>query len=279
MRTKLILTALLLAPSAAWAQDLPYHRPQPRTDFTAYTRPRGRAALGPLKVELGITDQIMVGSYVPPWFAFTLVGAPAPNLYLKVRDWWSGPLTLALRGGFLHLDGRQLDKLTDADASGGVTALLGEFDASLQPDAPLCLSFGVEFSHLAAAGQGSSADTSIEGASTGQAVQARLFGQWQLTRVVGLTLLLRYVAYQGPKSADISAERDGTTIDADLSSEPGERRERFAAVPGVSFDWEHWEFYVGVGYGALALPALGIPTTKAWPIVDLAVAFHFDLYD
>jgi hypothetical protein len=36
-------------------------------------------------------------------------------------------------------------------------------------------------------------------------------------------------------------------VEGDLSGEPGHERERFAAVPGVSFDWDHWELYVGVG--------------------------------
>ena len=60
-----------------------------RTDFTAYTRPKGRLAVGPFKAELGVIDEVTVGTYVPPWFAFTVIGTPMPNLYLKARSWWS----------------------------------------------------------------------------------------------------------------------------------------------------------------------------------------------
>jgi hypothetical protein len=254
-------------------------RPHSRTDFTAYTRPRGRAAVGPLKLELGLVDEVTLGTYVPPWFTFALVGAPAPNFYLKARDWWSGPLTLAVRGGFLYVDGRQLAKLAGVDARGNLMALLSEFDASLRASARVCVSLGIEYTHIAAIGSRAEVTTSIEGASTANTVHARVFGQWQMTRVFSLTLLLRYFGYQGPTRADVSAESSAATIDAHLSGQPAHGRQRFAAVPGVSFDWTRWELSAGIGYGAFPLPALSLPTRRAWPILDLAVAYHFDLYD
>jgi hypothetical protein len=271
-----IALAAVSTPSTAEESQF---RPHSRTDFTAYTRPRGRAAVGPLKLELGVIDEVTLGTYVPPWFTFALVGAPAPNLYLKARDWWSGPLTLAVRGGFLYVDGRQLAKLAGVDARGNVMALLGEFDASFRANARVCVSLGIEYTHIAAIGNREEVTTSIEGASTANTVHARAFGQWQMTRVFGLTLLVRYFAYQGPTQADVSAESSVATIDADLSGQPSQGRQRFAAVPGVSFDWSRWELYAGVGYGAFPLPALSLPTRRAWPILDFAVAYHFDLYD
>jgi hypothetical protein len=279
MRRRLTsLVLLVLAPSAAHAEEGPGPA-QLRTDFTAYTRPRGRAAVGPLKLELGLIDEVTLGTYVPPWFAFTVTGAPAPNAYVKVRDWWSGPLTLAVRGGFLYMDGRGIAKLAGVDASGGVLALMGELDASLVLTPQLCLSLGFDYARLTVTGTGTAAASSIEGASVADAATARFFGQWQLTRAFGLTLLLRYLAYQGPISADMSAERNGAVVDADLSGKSSDRPLRFAAVPGISLNWDHWELYAGIGYGAFLIPPLGLPTTRAWPIVDFAVAFHFDLYD
>ena len=52
--------AVLLAWSAgAAAQQLE----NPRTDYTAYTRPRGRASVGFLKTDLGVIDEILIGTY------------------------------------------------------------------------------------------------------------------------------------------------------------------------------------------------------------------------
>jgi hypothetical protein len=249
-----------------------------RTDFTAYTRPRGRAAVGPLKLELGIIDQVTLGTYVPPWFAFAVLGTPAPNLYLKVRSWWSGPLTLAVRGGFLYLDGSGIAELADADASGSATVLAGEVDASLRLSSRMRVSLGFDYSHLVAVGSGEEVATSIEGASVADTGIARLFAQWQLTRVFGLTFLTRYVVFQSPFGADVSSESPGVSISGDLSAAQSSEATRYAVIPGVSFDWTHWEFYLGVGYGTFTIPAVGLPTTRALPIVDVALAFRFDLF-
>jgi hypothetical protein len=249
-----------------------------RTDFTAYTRPRGRAAVGPLKIELGILDEVTVGTYVPPWFAFAVLGTPAPNLYLKARSWWSGPLTLAVRGGFLYLDGSGIAELADADASGSATVLTSEVDASLRLNPRVRVSLGFDYSHLVAVGSGTDVATSIEGASVADTGTVRLFAQWQLTRVFGLTFLTRYVAFQSPFGADVSSESPGVVVSGDLSAARSSSGTRYAVVPGVSFDWTHWEFYLGVGYGTFQIPAVGLPTTRALPIVDLALAFRFDLF-
>jgi hypothetical protein len=278
-RTLMFAAAACLAPSLAPAQEEAAPRQDLRTDFTAYTRPRGRVAAGPLKLELGIIDEIMVGTYVPPWLAFTLIGAPAPNLYFKARSWWSGPLTLAVRGGFLYLDGSGIADLANVDSSGNATALTSEIDASLRLSSRMVLSLGVDHSHVVAAGGGESVATSIEGASMADAVNVRLFGQWRLTRVFGVTLLARYVAFQSPFGADVTSESPSLTVEGDLSADTNDSRQRFAVVPGVSFDWTHWELYLGVGYGSFQLPAVGLPTSRALPIIDLAVAYRFDLYN
>ena len=259
------------APREAEPRDL-------RTDFTAYTRPRGRAAVGPLKLELGIIDEVTLGTYVPPWFAFAVLGTPAPNLYLKARSWWSGPLTLAVRGGFLYLDGSGIAELADADASGSATVLTSEVDASLRLNSRIRVSLGFDYSHLVAVGSGTDVATSIEGASVADTGMARLFAQWQLTRVFGLTFLSRYVLFQSPFSADVSSASPGVAISGDLSAARSSSAARYAIVPGVSFDWTNWEFYLGVGYGTFQIPAVGLPTTRALPIVDLALAFRFDLF-
>jgi hypothetical protein len=94
----------------------------PRTDYTAYTRPAGRMAAGPLKVEHGIIDEIMVGTYVPPWVAFPVLGATVPTVYLKLRSPELGPITLSVRGGFAYLDDNAVTELTDGEATGNAAS-------------------------------------------------------------------------------------------------------------------------------------------------------------
>jgi len=249
-----------------------------RTDYTAYTRPGGRVAAGPLKLEFGLIDEITIGTYVPPWFAFPVLGVPIPNAYLKLRSWWGGPVAWAVRGGVLHIDGEGVAQLIDEDASAGVTALAAEVDATLHLNDSFSFSLGLDYAHLHATGDAEDSATSIEGASTADTWSARLFTEWHLSSVTALTLLLRYVAYQSPVGADVTVEEPAYTVDSDLSAESTATHRRGTVVPGVAFNWEHWELSAGLGLGVFPVPALGITTTRILPVFDFAFAFLFDLY-
>lgn len=255
------------------------YRPNLRTDFTAYTRPGGRVSVGPLKFEFGLIDEVTIGTYVPPWFAFPLLGTPVPNGYLKLRSWWHGPFTLAVRGGVLFVDAEGVAELADNDASASALGVAGEIDASYRLGDHFTLSAGLDYNHLSAVGSETQQATSVEGASTADTWMSRLFAEWKLTNVFSLTLLVRYLVSQSPVSADASSETPAFSVRSDLSTENTGKRGRWSAVPGVAFDWQHWELSIGVGYGVVPLPVFGIPTTKAWPLVDFALALHFDLYD
>ena len=70
---------------------------------------------------------------------------------------------------------------------------------------------------------------------------------------------------------------NAVTVTSDLSAQSTSQK-HFTLVPGVSFEWEHWELNAGVGYGVFYLPVLGLASTKSWPVVDLAFAYRFDIY-
>ena len=268
-----------LAPSPSISAAPSKYRPNLRTDFTAYTRPGGRVSMGPLKFEFGPIDEVTIGTYVPPWFAFPFIGAPVPNAYIKVRSWFPGPFTLAVRGGLLFVDGKAVAELADKDASASAMGLAGEVDASYRFGDHFTLSAGLDYNHLSAVGSDDQVSTSVEGASTADTWNSRLFAEWKLTKVFSLTFLVRYLISQSPISAEANTNSPAFSVNSDLSTESTGARGRWSAAPGVSFDWEHWELSIGVGYGVVPLPVFGIPTTKNWPLVDFAFAFHFDLYD
>jgi hypothetical protein len=249
----------------------------PRTDYTAYTRPKGRSAVGPLKLELGIIDEVEVGTYPLPWFAFPILKTPIPNGYLKLKSFWGGPFTLALGGGVTYIDAKAIAKLADNDASASAFSTVAELDASYRFDERFSLSLGFDYAHISAVGNKKDEATSLEGASTAHTYSTRVFGEWRLTRVFALTLLLRYLIYQSPVSADSTTNSGPITVTTDLSAESAQQR-RFTIVPGVSFVFDRWELSTGVGYGVFYLPVLGLATTKAWPVVDFAFAYRFDLY-
>jgi hypothetical protein len=249
----------------------------PRTDYTAYTRPQGKVAAGPLKLELGVIDEIMVGTYVAPWFAFPVLDVPVPSAYVKVRSPWCGPFTLALRGGVTYLGAAAVTHLSDDSATGSAISWVAEVDGSYKIDDQFSVSLGLDWARLQAVGSGGEPTASVEGASSAHTYALRALGEWRLTHVVAVTLLLRYLIYQSPVDVDSTADSPPITVDGTVTAESTTQR-RFAAVPGVSFSWDHWELGAGVGYGVFFLPVLGLASAKAFPVVDFNAAFLFDAY-
>lgn len=266
--------ALLLALGVeAQAQQLD----NPRTDYTAYTRPGGRMAVGPLKIEHGVIDEIMIGTYPAPWLVFPWLKIPVPNTYVKVRSFWDGPLTLAVRGGVAYVGAKAVAELADDEqASGSALSTVGEVDASYLINERFSASFGLDYAYLGAVGS-NGGTSSVEGASTSHTYSARLLGEYRFTRVFALTLLLRYLIYQSPLDTEGNLETPSVSVQSDLSAE-STMQKRFTALPGVSFVWERWEVSGAVGYGVFYLPILGLASAKSWPAFDLGLAYRFDLY-
>jgi hypothetical protein len=276
MRKALALAAFavcVVAGGRAGAQQLD----NPRTDYTAYTRPKGRMAVGPFKLEHGIIDEIMIGTYPLPWFAFPWLKVPVPTGYLKLRTPWFDPFTFSGRVGIAYINAKAIAELADDSADASALSTTADFDASWRIDERFSLSLGMDYAHLSAVGGGASETTSIEGASTAHTYSVRAFGEWRFTRVFAMTLLLRYLIYQSPIDTKSTTQSGAVTITENLSAESTEQR-HFSITPGVSFVWERWELAGGVGYGVFYLPIVGLASAKRWPLLDLSVAYRFDLY-
>jgi hypothetical protein len=226
---------------------------------------------------MGIIDEVMVGTYVAPWLAFPWLDVPVPSAYFKVRSFWDGPFTLALRGGLTYLDATALAHLADSTAQGSAMSYVAEIDGSYKIDCQFTVSLGLDWARIQAVGSAGDQTTSVEGASTAHTYSLRALGEWRLTDVIAVNLLLRYLIYQSPISADATSETPAVTVTESMTAESTNQR-RFAAVPGVSFSWTHWELGAGVGYGVFFLPVVGLASAKAWPVIDFNAAYLFDLY-
>ena len=147
MRSHVTLAALAASTTfglAASAQQLD----NPRTDYTAYTRPHGRMAVGPLKVEHGIIDEVMVGTYVPTWFLFPVLKVPVPTVYAKLRTPTFSNFTLAIRADAAYIDGKAIAELADDDASASAFSRTAEIDASYRIDERFTVSLGLDYAKL-----------------------------------------------------------------------------------------------------------------------------------
>jgi hypothetical protein len=265
--------AAMLASGSALAEE----RPHPRTDYTAYTRGAGRASIGLFKLEMGLLDQVMVGTYLPLWFTSPAIGVPVPNAYLKMGQSWGDWLAVATRAGFTFIDGEGVASLADEDTSASAVIYAVEVDGTVRVASRISLTLGVDYNHVSAVGDTEQLATSIEGASTADTWSARLLSEWHLSESFAINVLLRALIYQSPLNADFDSDNEVASVQADLSGESSRGR-RFSIVPGLSYEGEHWEFTLGVGYGVVYLPVLGLPTTKSWPVVDLGFSYNFDIY-
>ena len=72
-----------------------------RVDKTAFTLKSREFSVGLWEAQAGVMRELLVGTYLPTWFAFPILGAPIPSAFLKVRDPFKGPLTLSGRVSFL----------------------------------------------------------------------------------------------------------------------------------------------------------------------------------
>lgn len=278
MRTRTLVglaafAALSFSTEALFAQQLD----NPRTDYTAYTRPKGRLAVGPFKVEHGIIDEVMIGTYVPPWFAFPVLKVPIPSVYLKLRTPTWGNFTTSIRGDVAYIAGTAVAELSDDDATASAISTTADIGLSYRINEQFTASLGLDYAHLRAVGEASDEATSVEGASAAHTYSVRAFGEWRLSQTFAVTLLFRYLLYQSPISADSTSENDAVDVEADLSAE-ATLQKHFSIVPGVSFVQKRWELTAGIGYGVFYLPVLGLASGKNWPIVDLGFAYRFDLY-
>ncbi|MEI9947567.1 MAG: hypothetical protein WDO74_00920 [Pseudomonadota bacterium] len=71
---------------------------------TAYTLNPGELSLGIFEAEVGLAREVLVGTYVPTWFAFPFLREPIPTGFIKVRDPFRGRLAVSARLNFAYID-------------------------------------------------------------------------------------------------------------------------------------------------------------------------------
>ena len=166
---------------------------QERVDFTAYTLRRNEVSVGIGSAAYGLIDEVTLGTYVPLWFAFPVLNAPIASAFLKLRDWFHGPVAVSLRGAFVYLPA----SASSSSLTAGATTHVGfmviplelSISARLHPRFSQSLQLG--WVHVAAAGSGSrdkDLDLRIAGASAVTSLSLFLLSELRLSRVVALTL-------------------------------------------------------------------------------------------
>jgi hypothetical protein len=273
--------ASLLLPAGLAHAEEPTRAEEPRpTRFrfedTAYTLSGGELSIGLYDVQVGIIDEVTVGTYIAPWFVFPAFQAPIPTLFVKVRDWFHGPVALSLRATGIYVSATALAQGLGGGDDVNAAAIIVPIEAavSLKADARLTQSFSLTWLITHAAGGGSSS-ASVAGAVTGTQTSFSALTEYKLTDWFSLTLQAKVLLSQSNVRARVSGEQGSTSIDADVGLAADYGHLVGCVVPGIAIRGSHLNFELGVGYGSWWLPivALPLPVTTVVPVLNFYVRF------
>jgi hypothetical protein len=269
--------ALLLAAASARAE---HGIGNERIDFTAYTLRANEASVGVGTAAYGVLNEITVGTYVLPWFAFPLVSAPIASGFIKLRDWAHGPVAASLRAAFVYLPRSALSSALTNDRATRVGFIAIPLEASLSArlHTRVVQSLQLSWVHVAVDGlqpRNASLDLRVGGASTVTSLTLSSLSEVRITPVLALTLRTNVLIGHGDLTVRGELERDGTRVDAKLGAKHLYDGLVANVIPGIALSWANMNLHVGVGVGSNWLPFLGLPirVITAVPDVDFYVRF------
>jgi hypothetical protein len=247
-----------------WQGELPPDSVLPRLEQrTALLTGRNKLALGILAFSYGITDWLQVGSAPPFWALRTVTSVLVPNAYVKVAPVRRSGLWVAGNAAFFFAA-----LSSDNQATGQLFVVPLSAFVSVKPlDKFWIHGEGTYvFAHLD--GTGNYRRLTLDGTATTQAAQLGLMFQYQLSRVVSLTLWGRYEPY----TKAISVDGSGPIGDNGFATVQGRvlpwNDHPWAVVPGVACLWTHVRFTLGAGYGTYFLPEMDLPVRGAGFVPD-----------
>lgn len=262
----------IVLPSPARA----YHTYQERLlDDTAYSLRRREARIGLLQLGYGILDQLEVRTYTFPWILGSIFQEVAPNIALKSTFYDQGRLALSASVGFLTGTIKQTDDTKVRYFLVPIGAA-----ASVRINSVISLHSGSTFAVPRLSGDTQPDGGDIEGALVVSVLQLWETLEWRLSPVVAFTLFVRWLPYVSSGvikgTIDIDENTDGT-IEAEVSTE--DLKNAWAVIPGFVFSWKRANFKLGVGYGDLFLPGIGLVVPGPFPRTGTpAPVLDFDIF-
>ena len=246
-----------------------------RLNNTAYTLPAWELSLGLWRAQVGVLDEVLLGTYVPTWFTYPFLQTTVPTGFVKVRDWFHADVAVSLRAGFVFFSGDTLAQklLDDANVQAGMAVF--PIGVATSWRANRWFSQSLEASYVfAAAGGESDGRAKLEGGMATENVTLTSLSEWRVSRVVALTLLGRFLAYRGNARLEGTIEEDGSEIEVDVGGR-FENTVAFSVVPGVSLSFEYVNLELGIGYGNWWLPIveMPLPGRTLVPEFDIYVRF------
>lgn len=253
-----------------------YHTESVRTvSGTAFTLRAREWQVGLFRVDYGPIPQLMIGTYVAPWFVLF------PNLQLKARLFQSETWAVSIRPGLFYINSAWPASLYGASFGGTqvklwVVPIEGYVSVLIRPRYALTLT-GV---YTAITGRGRYDPEDFRGTAAASNAQIGLGFEWRINDLVALIFQGRLVAFQEAGGAGrVEVEVDDRTtaqIEAQGNARVFDARRGFSISVATLLSWEHLNLRLGIGYGTYNVPGFNvvIPERHPFPVADLFWRFR-----
>jgi len=248
----LLALGIVLFSSPAWADHTERDR---QTEVSAFTLQAQQARLGLLKLEYGILDRWMVGTYTLPWVLMPIVKGPILNLHTKVRLLDAGNFHLAGRLGIYYANVQNIESSSVENGSFKGTIVPMSFIGSYVLSKRWTVSSELSWVQTVAHGDVESPSDSSVGGAVGQSnFQLSVSAEYRFGPHVALNLLTRFAPYVQPLELTTDAEvGPDTVVQLEAEVESGNQN-AFLIQPGVTFSWGIWNLRAGLGVGNIFIP-------------------------
>jgi len=258
VRRSVLATLVGVSVSALSGHALAYH--EPGTEWvrgSPYTLRGGELSLGVVDWDVGITDEVTVGTHPVLWAVGPWSGKPVPNAKLKLRDWVHGRLALSLMESFAYLNGSKLaTDWIETNTDARLFVLDTRFDAAWRGDEARSIGLSLDFTYASLRGSGVNAAL---GDATEDALRLTAWGKWRFSRVVALKLNGRVLLISAPPTGSLQFQAaPSVAVDARVSFENVAPAGAWAIWPELELSWKHVNLMLGVGYGYQSVPIVDI---------------------
>lgn len=259
MRAAVLGALSLLALSSLAPHAAAFH--EPGSEWVAgspYTLAGGELSLGILRWDVGLSDELTVGTLPALWAVGPWLGSPIPNAHLKVRDWYHGQVAVSASAGFLYLDGSELATrlVAENDAARLLVVqseLAGAFRSAHQYSA------GLNLDLTYAAFRGRYGAQSLKGKAVEDSLRLDAWAEWRFTRVVAIRLNGRVLVYSKQPASTVRLQpKPAVTVDADVSLANVAPVGAWAVWPQLELSGKNVNFMIGAGYGHLSVPVVDV---------------------
>lgn len=288
---RLLLVALLCVAvaggSAVPSSARAYHTAKERLlDTTAYSLDAREFRLGLMKLGYGILDRLQLSTHTVPWLVglvledFTTFGSP--NIELKSTLFDRRRFALSASAAFIWgrvVSCTDLPCIDDGDFA-GVDYLVFPINvtSSVRINPWISVHTGAQYTATDAVGDAEPVDTEVSGTAAVDMLQIYGMLEWRLSRVVALTLTVRWLPYvSNPvvRGELVVDENTGAIVNlqVDILDEHS-----YAIIPGAVFSWKRANLRLGVGYGTFFVEAFGLavpPSVLGYVSPELDVFVRF----